>query len=205
MNEQMTNILLLFGGAQVAVTALIGFLGKIWINYLHEQHKGEFNVQIEKVKSELQKTHIELQASLNAQLHVHKVQFEKELQVYEEIWASLIEVRKETTKLRPLLDHINPEESEEERKRKRLVSFGEAFQVFLDKVNKERPFYAQEVYEKLQELIDLVQTEAIEYQHLKGDSADYWKKAMENSKQINELIETSCERIRSRIAKISVT
>lgn len=192
MEEQFVKLILLLGGWQLILTALIAFAGKMWLNYLNEKQKGEVNKELEKLK-----------ATLDTQVHVHKLQFETELKIYQEIWGILIEVRKATAKLRPFLDSIDPNETEEERKQGRLTEFGNAFQKFMDQVNKERPFYPEEIYSKLHDLIATVREEAIDYQYGEPRDRGYWEKAQENSGVINQHIDEICGAIRQRIAKVS--
>jgi DNA repair ATPase RecN len=133
-------------------------------------------------------------------------QFDKELSVYEQIWATLIDVAKAVAQLRPVLDRFDPAQTEDERKSARLSRLDEAAQRYLDQVNKERPFYATEVYKSLQELVKIVRVEAVEYQY--GDSSklgDYWEKALGNSEAIRAKVDEICEAIRGRIDGISAT
>jgi hypothetical protein len=202
--EQFTNLIVILGGAQVILTALIAFTGKMWLNYLHEKQKGQINTEIEQIKANLQATNLRLQAALDTRIHIHKVQLETELKVYKEIWDILIEVRKSTASLRPLFDSTDSNETADERKHRRLTNFGNDFQKFIDQVNKERPFYPEEIYSKLHNLITTVQEEAIEYQYGEPKDLEYWKKAKKNSEVINQHIDEICEAIRQRLAKVSV-
>ena len=192
IEEQFTKLILLLGGGQLILTALVTFTGKMWLSYLNEKQKGEVNKEIEKLK-----------AILDKQVHVHKLQFETELKIYQEIWSILVEVRKATAKLRPIVDSFDPNETEDERKHRRLTEFGNAFQKFIDQVNKERPFYPEEIYSKLRDLIGIVREEAIDYEYSKPRDKGYWKKAEENSEVINQHIDEICEAIRQRIKNMS--
>lgn len=201
---RMGEILALFGGVQVVIAGFFAFVGKMWLNSVHEKQRARVEVEIEAFRAEASANSLRLQHALDRRLHVHALQFEKEQKVYEEIWATLIEMAKSVSQLRPPLDYHKPEETEEQRKLARLSRLSESAQRFLDQVNKERPFYARDVYDKLHELGQIVRVEAIEYQY--GDASelsDYWRKALENSKAISAKIDEVCEVIRRRIGEIS--
>lgn len=198
------DIALLFGGVQVVLIGLATFVGKWWLERLAQSYRGRVESQLEGFRAEAAADRQRLQHALDRQLHVHALQFEKELKVYEAIWGTLIDVAKAVMQLRPALDRYDPEETEEERKSKRLSRLADAGQGFLDEVNKEKPFYAPEVHTKLMALQATVQREAIEYQY--GDPVkqrDYWEKALENSNLIRAQIDDACEAIRARIGVIS--
>ena len=91
----------------------------------------EITRQIESVKTEYAKELEGLKSELNAKFHAHTVRFQKEFQVYEQIWKALLELRNATLKLRPAGDFFDPNETEEERKQKRLERFGKCILRFL--------------------------------------------------------------------------
>ena len=205
MTESMIDIILLLGGFQVVVTGLLAFAGKIWINSLNEAQKGDISTELERLKADLGATNLKLQSALDRDLHVHKLQFEKEQSVYAAIWSTLVEVQKAVVQLRPVLDYVQPDESEEERKRKRLSAVFEAFNPFLDQINKERPFYAEDVYKELHELRSLMHREVSEYRILDPHDDGYWDRQQANAKSITDKIDAICEAIRDRMSAIAAT
>jgi hypothetical protein len=75
----------MLGGFQVVITGLLAFAGKIWIDSLNESHRGQINTVLAKLRAELEATSLRLQAAPDRDLHVYKLQFEKEQKVYEAI------------------------------------------------------------------------------------------------------------------------
>ena len=182
--EILSEILGLLGGASVVITGLIAYLGK---------------TRLEAFKSNLTATNNKINAFIDRTTHVSKAQFDKEFEVYQEIWASMISFRQSTLTLRPMLDQAEPDLKE------RIEKFGQAFTIYRDLIEKNKPFYAESVYEKLYKVLDLCHTEAIEYQS-KDDSniKEYWQGQRKNHEAINTAIEDGCMSIRNRIENLSI-
>jgi hypothetical protein len=162
-------------------------------------------LRLERFKADLAETNAKLKAALDSSVHVSKAQFDKEFSIYQIIWDLLVDLRARTLSLRPVMDHVDPKEPEEERMQRRLKSFGEAFFAFRDAMEKNRPFYAHMVYESLCQIFDLCHIESIEYQYKEpGWSKDYWEKSRENNQKIISAIDSCCELIRERISSLFV-
>ena len=205
MFDGITQVILWLGGIQAVFTAILGYIGKLWIDRLKEKQKGEINADRARIRADLDATNLQLKSALDRKLHVHKLQFQKEQQVYESIWSMLVDLQKAVGQLRPILDHCDPNETEKERKQRRLSAVVDPFNSFLDQVNKERPFYSKEVYGELQELRSLMHRETTEYRILDPHDEDYWLRARENAEAISNKIDSVCESIRNRIRAISAT
>lgn len=188
--EIFTVIVGILGGGSAVVTGLFAYFG---------------NLRLEKFKADLAETNAKLKASLDSSVHVSKVQFDREFSIYQSIWSLLVALRTKTLSLRPIVDRIDPNEPEEERMQRRLKSYWESFSAFRDGMEQNRPFYANTVYESLCQIFDLCCAEAIDYQYKEhGRTKDYWEKSEENNKKIISAIDSCCERIRERIASLSV-
>jgi hypothetical protein len=188
--EVFFNVLASIGGASAVLTGLFAYIG---------------NSRLESYKSQLQTANDKFKSLLESSVHVSKSQFDKEFAIYHQVWSCLIKLRVRTLSLRPMLDQVDPNESEEERIHKRLVAFGEAFYAFRDVMDENRPFYSISVYKSLQKIFNLCHEESIEYQHKDtGWSIEYWKEAKENHERITSEIEACCELIRARISSLSV-
>ena len=188
--EAINIILGILGGGSAVLTALFVYFG---------------NLRLERFKSELSETNAKLKATLDSSVHVSKSQFDKEFSIYQQIWKSLVELRARTLSLRPVMDHHDPKETEDERVAKRLKAFGETFFAFRDVMEQNKPFYSIRVYQSLVEIFDLCHTESTEYQYKDpGWSKEYWESSRDNNKKIVDAIDACCELIRQRIASLSV-
>ena len=201
----LIEIIVLIGGGLILKSYLPSYFKEKGKNLATKEDIGVITHEIEEVKSQYSKDIEILRADLAKQSHVHQVRFEHEFKILADIWDSLIHLRKMTGQLRPILDTYNPEESEEQRKSRRLGEFISAYNGLADKIEKNRPFYPTTVYDGLIELIRIVDKEAIEYQSrspnpmTEGFDPKYWEKAHQNSDRIIASIDNLCEIIRNRI------
>ncbi len=193
-----TDLLAALGGYTIVVGALAGFLGRIWVLRVVEREK--FLLQ-----RQLDRTSRVLQADLDRRLHISKTQFDSELANYKEIWSLLVDLRMKTLRLRPMLDYVEPNETQQERLTKRLKEFGPAFTTLRDTVEKNKPFYSEQVYQRLSKVVGLCHDEAIDAEYHERPHGEYWKEARVNREKISEAIDVTCEEIRTRVNSVVVT
>jgi hypothetical protein len=148
---------------------------------------------IEKLKRENQKSNL-----------IHKIQFEKEFKIYEELWRNLIELRLQAGSLRPVVDSYDINESKEERKKMRLDKFVIAFNDCGQTFENNKPFYSKKIYDEISKVIKLARKEVSEYNRGEQYSKDYWENAEKNVAVIIESTDNVCERIRERIGLIKI-
>lgn len=191
-----------FGGVSAVMIGMAGFLGKIWVDKTVQKYKEASDAKLSKLQSDLDKASRQLQSELDKGVHIHKVQFEKEFDLYSQIWAQLVEVKWKVLSLRPSFDRVDPSETEEERIKRRLTEFAESFNPFVSLVEKHRPFYPPNVYDALMNLIKISHSEAIGFEYKDRKWAEYWKEAGENQENILRLIDEICEAIRQRIDRV---
>lgn len=181
--EALNEISGLLGGASVILVGLITYLGK---------------TRLEALKSEIK--------SINEhKVHVTKSQFDLELSIYREIWEAMIPLYVSTSSLRPTIDTINSEETEEERINRRFKEFAESYNKISGLIEKNKPFYSKEIYDCLIAVRKLCSQEADEYLDKEYEERRvYWKQARKNRVELNKLVDEACEAIRIRIEQASV-
>ena len=167
----------------ISICASIGAL--IW-NYWQQK-------SIEKLKRENEKENL-----------IHRIQFEKEFAIYNDLWGKLVDLRNMTVSLRPQLEFAELGQTEEERIQERLRKLYDAWNACVISFDTNKPFYPKEVYDQIEKAIRISEREAIEYRH--GDSKDkeYWESAEKNIKEIVGSMDKACEIIRQRIGLIRI-
>jgi hypothetical protein len=134
----------------VIVLALSSWLGKVWANRILEQDRRRYAEELERVKTELERTSREWQAQLDKAVHVHRVQFETEFKALSDLWASLSRVRAAFGAVRPIAS-IGPMEETKEQK---IAALFERLKPLIEAYNRARqilddlsPFYPQAIYQ----------------------------------------------------------
>ena len=105
--------------------------------------------------------------------------------------------------LRPVMDYVSPNETEEERIQIRLSDFAKCYENFTKIIANNQPFYPKEIFDELIDLSHVMYGEAVDYKHSKVTQRDldnYWKKAEENQTKIIDSIDRIGELIRMRVS-----
>jgi len=148
---------------------------------------------------------LKLQTEANRKNLIHKVQFEKEFNIYTELWAKLIDLRNATATLRPIMDFVPENKTEEEIKTERLQEQWRKSILLIETFEKNSPFYSISIYNEIKTLINTSHFEAIEYKYQERNNKEYWQKAEENINKIVNAMDKISNLIRERIEVVEVT
>jgi hypothetical protein len=183
--------------------------------YLIEKGKGAASKEdVEEVTRKVESTRVAflstvevLKADLSKKTTLHKLQAEKEFEVYSEIWDKAITLKFALQELRPAMDTIDPNEPPEERWNRRYKKVREAFSEFTQSVEKQRPFYPEKSYQELQTLSGEVWNEIVDFEFSFEEDqkwkmpVDGYRRAMKNLAEIIKRMDIVCELIRNRISE----
>jgi len=122
--------------------AIIGIIGKVVVDRKLQKQKAEYDKQLESLKSKLGKKNT-----------VHKLQFEKEFQLYGELWKALVDVRSTAT-ITPSLDIMPKDQPHYDVYKGRFESAADAFNKANDLFKYHRPFYHDDVSKITEDLLD---------------------------------------------------
>ncbi len=71
-------------------------------------------------------------------------------------------------------------------------------------IDEHKPFYREDIFENLNEIVRLTHGEAVGYSHRAPDEyADYSREAADNAQKINKAVNEVCDAIRERISQLS--
>lgn len=179
---------------------LTKFGEKKFENLANKQDLEELTAKVESVKTIYQKEIEGYKAQLEQRKLVSRVQFEKEFQIYSEIWTSLIDMRTAAYNLRPLYEGNNPPTFTE-----KSSEFNKAFEKYWNVIEKNQPFYNEQIYSKLKDIRALVHKEGREAAMLPiGKDMEYYIQGMKNVDEIINQTYEVCKAIRERISGIEV-
>lgn len=144
------------------------------------------------------------------QLHVHKVQFEKEFKIYNDVWAKIIAVKQTVRLLRPAMETIPPGKTKEDVWMQNLQDATSAINDLILATENNKPFYEINIYNSILELNTTTKREIITVQHKDAFLTDiknrmqYYKDGEETIKKVEALADEVCEAIRNRIQNIKI-
>ncbi|MDN3617215.1 hypothetical protein ACFFUS_00075 [Vibrio gallaecicus] len=155
-------------------------------------------------EQELKATNNKLEAGLQKSIAISQIQFEKEYLIYGEIWEALVSLKIATDGLRPIMDYVDPKQSEDERKQERMTQFIDPFNSFSLLLQTHKPFYSSSVYEALSNVRTKCHHESVDFDVGKKNDPDYYKEAVANSREISSLIDDACTAIQERLESVKV-
>ena len=181
------KVLASLGGVSFVASSIFVWIGKVYL----ERYKSRLNKDIAEFQSQLSATNERIKAKLDNSVYVTKAYFDKELSAYSLIWNSMFETRESVLKLRPELDHVDP---------------NEPFNTFVTSVESNKPFISPEVYIILDRFRKECLSESISFKHSdpEFDGQNYWKEAELNRTTITKLFDETCDAIRDRMHTLTV-
>lgn len=135
---------------------------------------------------------------------IHKIQFEKEFGVYNNLWPNLILLRNATQNLRPTFESYDNTQSEEDRKNTKIKNFNDSFNKCAETFDQNKPFYPEDIYKEIEMILRTSRHEAIEFVYMHPRESDYFKNAEKNIDEIISKIDSVCLKIRDRIGIVKV-
>lgn len=203
-----SELLKVAGGIVVVLGALSAFLGRVWINRIANLETQAREEKLAELRSVFEKQNAELKAKLDVGLQrtvfIDKLQFEHEYTIYKQAWESLVVLRQATLRLRPTFDSTDPNESKEERMKRRKGAFVEPFNACRDAIEKSKPFYSENVYAALSEVLTQCHIEVIDFEYTERPNKEYWAEARKNHESILKAIDAACQSIRTRIMEVRI-
>ncbi len=163
---------------------VIPILGKIWIN-------GK--------KAIIDKELTEIKSSLLKEQFMHQKQFEKEFDVYKELWIHLVSLKEATEILFPIGDVFEPGKEE---KIKCLMKVQDSYRNVQKTINYNKPFYDESVYKNANKMLgkSIKQVLAFQSPAINVEKDNYrFIESLERGDRINEIIFEIENAIRNRI------
>jgi len=189
-------------GGGITATAIImllsSWLGKVWANRILEQDKAKYRTQVDTLLQDLRTRE-------GKELFVHQLQFEKEFEVYKELWEKVLVLGKAGKNFRSLqMGQLKPVEDA-------FNEFSDAHNVLNKLVYGNRPFYAPKIFDLSKKLLDTAcdVASSVKRQDLFERNENRSKEANEKLIKLGDNIETDldsinilgeiCDAIRERI------
>jgi len=173
----------------VIILGLSSWLGKVWAGRIMEKDRIKYETQMETLLQRLRTDDSKI-------LYIHKLQFEKEFEIYKELWAHAIRLEQSVQCLAHLCfepDQFFRDNDIENAQEYNIFEgfkkdLSEAAGKFTSIVRYNKPFYSQKIFEKANEILNMERTisDGIDYS-IEGDQPEIKQMCQDISKSLNEL------------------
>lgn len=146
--EIITAVLISLGGGGAIVLALSSWLGKVWANRILEKEKKEHQLEIENYKSQLSISLNKINSINERALHISKAQYDKEFDIYQDIWEKLHDCIVATLNLYPMFESIPvDDDKKEEWEKTKYEYYLEKYNLYSRTIDRHAPFYRDDFYQ----------------------------------------------------------
>jgi len=166
--------------ATVIIISLSSWLGKVWASRILEQDKAKYKIQVDTLLEDLR-------TKEKKELFVHQLQFEKEFEIYKQLWEKVLVLGRAGTHFRSLqMEALKPVEE-------RFDAFRNAYNSLNELVYFNRPFYAPKIFDLSKRLLDTAANVAGSVKRQLDTNIET------NLDSVNILVGEICDAIRERI------
>jgi hypothetical protein len=206
--EIILSVIGSFATAGAIVMASASWLGKVWATRILEKEKNRFANEMFKLQS---KADIELEAlkkRFETNIISFNLGFQKEFEIYNNLWKAVVELRNQTVAVSLLSDSMENENDKISKtlKNEAVDKYFEAIKKVLLIYEMNKPFYPMNIYERASEMAKLcndVMSSLVNHGS-KGISKDYVDAIIQNARLFYRSFDELCEAIRKRIESASL-
>ena len=157
-------------------------------NLATKKDVADITTSIESVKSGYAHELESVRAAIESRLGIHQFRYQREFEILVRLSKKVVELRDATTMLRPESEYVNPDESEDKRKRRKLARYTSASRELYQFYEPRRPFLPETILKSLRVLDNVAWHEVIQFRHRSPQGEDYdpkyWENALENAAKI---------------------
>ena len=159
-----STVLISSGIGATVMFGLSKWLGGIWSNRILEnerqknrkaieKNKQEFQKEIECIKEEFQKEFSKIDKLNEKAIYISKTQYDKEFEIYQDIWSKLYQCTKSTLGLCAIIEDVPTSENAKDMYYiDKYNNFSKKINEFEDAINKFLPFYKEDFGVKFNKL-----------------------------------------------------
>ncbi len=171
------------------IAGLTAWLGGIQAGRIARKEQADLNERLGRVE-----------AGLVPASHISKAQYEREFEIYRDLWDKLIDASGVVVSVTALRDQTLPKEADHSIKQREIITkvAGE----LASTVERNRPFYAEAVYASIAPLT-LIGTQAMIHQQMGTSPLEYLRWLKEALPGLESAKQAVLDSIRSRMREIS--
>lgn len=166
----------------------------------------EVTRKIESIKNEFATPVEVLKWQLSKRANLHRLQAEKEFEVFSKMWDQAISLKFAVEQLRPRVDIFDGNEPANERWSRRYSTFIESGKALWHEIEKQRPFYPNSLYLKFSKILQTANEEIVDFEFSLDDnkekmSYEGYNRGYENAEKIISDLNELCDLMRKRISE----
>ena len=171
-------------------------------NLATKEDVADITKSIESVKSGYAHELEGVRAAIESRLGIHQFRYQREFEILVRLSKKVVELRDATTMLRPESEYVNPDESDDDRKQRKLARYTSASRDLYQFYETRRPFLPEALLQSLRVLDQVAWHEVVQFRHRSPQGADYgpkyWENALENAAKIQAAADAVLAAIRQR-------
>ncbi len=141
-------------------------------------------------------------SELSKEQFIHRLQFEKEFEIYKELWRAIRVLQGATGQLIPIIDFAPGDMTEDQVRKQRLIDITDSLEKVRDVIEMNKPFYSSAVYKQCAELTNISISQIVSFHYPGSDSSIYWDLAVKRVEQIKTILDNIEIAIRERIGNM---
>ena len=160
------------------------------------------NAKLEKIRSDFLAKLEEIKSLYSKEQYIHRLQFEKEFEIYQELWTNLITLKNDA-RLFTLHDALKTTgESIKEKEGEMIIKLMDDINNAQRTIENNRPFYGEEIHENALKIVELTKAFFGRSKDLDEKEMEYLLKLVKRESEIYEIIDNIEKAIRKRIRNI---
>jgi hypothetical protein len=195
------NILLLSVVSWIAFTYLRPYLVKKGENLATKEDIATITREVESIRHKYLSDVEFIKAGLNEKLFVNQTRYQNEYHILTSLSEKIVELRDSVLALRPEFEYVDLNESEEERKRRKLRRYFDAGRELYLLFETKKPFFPDQIYKSVKEIDQVAWMEVVQFKN-RNETMQidlcYWEKSREHAEEIKTRAEQIMDLIRLR-------
>lgn len=144
------------GGWAILTLALAGWIGKVWADKIFQAERAKHNQKLTELKAKFDAEILKVSIIYDRANFVSKKQYEKEFQIYSEIWEKLVNTGTSTIALFPPCGYkLKDKEEDSQARMQKYEDYSESYDELRYAIRKYAPFFKKDLVDRFWDYVKL--------------------------------------------------